>query len=45
MKQLQDIVLSMLDLVAVRESGTVGDALKIALRAKFLSLKPVEVIL
>ncbi|MEO6292006.1 MAG: LLM class flavin-dependent oxidoreductase [Burkholderiaceae bacterium] len=31
MKQLQDIALSMLDLVAVREGGTVGDALKIAL--------------
>jgi luciferase family oxidoreductase group 1 len=32
MKQLQDIALSMLDLVAVREGGTVADALKIALR-------------
>ena len=32
MKQLHDIALSMLDLVAVREGGTVGDALKIALR-------------
>lgn len=32
MKALQDIALSMLDLVAVREGGTVGDALKIALR-------------
>ena len=31
MKQLQDITLSMLDLVAVREGGTVADALKIAL--------------
>lgn len=31
MKQLQDIALSMLDLVAVREGGTVADALKIAL--------------
>ena len=32
MKSLQDIALSMLDLVAVREGGTVGDALAIALR-------------
>jgi luciferase family oxidoreductase group 1 len=32
MKQLHDITLSMLDLVAVRESSTVADALKIALR-------------
>ena len=32
MKPLHDIALSMLDLVAVREGGTVGDALKIALR-------------
>jgi luciferase family oxidoreductase group 1 len=32
MKQLQDISLSMLDLVAVREGGTVADALAIALR-------------
>ena len=32
MKNLQDISLSMLDLVAVREGGSVGDALKIALR-------------
>ncbi len=32
MKQLHDIALSMLDLVAVREGGTVADALKIALR-------------
>ena len=32
MKQLQDIALSMLDLVAVREGGTVADALAIALR-------------
>jgi len=31
MKQLHDIALSMLDLVAVREGGTVADALKIAL--------------
>jgi luciferase family oxidoreductase group 1 len=31
MKALQDISLSMLDLVAVREGGTVADALKIAL--------------
>ena len=31
MKPLHDIALSMLDLVAVREGGTVGDALKIAL--------------
>jgi luciferase family oxidoreductase group 1 len=31
MKALQDIALSMLDLVAVREGGTVADALKIAL--------------
>ncbi|MCW5652390.1 LLM class flavin-dependent oxidoreductase [Hydrogenophaga sp.] len=32
MKKLQDIRLSMLDLVAVREGGTVADALAIALR-------------
>ena len=32
MKQLTDIALSMLDLVAVREGGTVADALAIALR-------------
>ena len=32
MKTLQDIKLSMLDLVAVREGGTVADALRIALR-------------
>jgi len=32
MKSLQDIALSMLDLVAVREGGTVADALAIALR-------------
>ena len=32
MKSLHDIALSMLDLVAVREGGTVADALKIALR-------------
>lgn len=32
MKNLQDVKLSMLDLVAVREGGTVADALKIALR-------------
>jgi luciferase family oxidoreductase group 1 len=32
MVQLHDIALSMLDLVAVREGGTVADALKIALR-------------
>ena len=32
MKSLQDIALSMLDLVAVREGGTVADALSIALR-------------
>jgi luciferase family oxidoreductase group 1 len=32
MKALHDIALSMLDLVAVREGGTVGDALKIALQ-------------
>ncbi|MDR7095464.1 LLM class flavin-dependent oxidoreductase [Hydrogenophaga laconesensis] len=32
MKQLKDIRLSMLDLVAVREGGTVADALSIALR-------------
>jgi luciferase family oxidoreductase group 1 len=32
MKTLQDIKLSMLDLVAVREGGTVADALAIALR-------------
>ena len=32
MKPLHDIALSMLDLVAVREGGSVGDALKIALR-------------
>jgi luciferase family oxidoreductase group 1 len=32
MKALQDIALSMLDLVAVREGGTVADALGIALR-------------
>jgi luciferase family oxidoreductase group 1 len=32
MKPLHDIALSMLDLVAVREGGTVGDAIKIALR-------------
>jgi luciferase family oxidoreductase group 1 len=32
MKPLQDIALSMLDLVAVREGGTVADALAIALR-------------
>ena len=32
MKKLQDIALSMLDLVAVREGGTVADALAIALR-------------
>ena len=32
MKQLKDIQLSMLDLVAVREGGTVADALKVALR-------------
>ena len=32
MKGLQDISLSMLDLVAVREGGTVADALQIALR-------------
>jgi luciferase family oxidoreductase group 1 len=32
MKSLQDIKLSMLDLVAVREGGTVADALAIALR-------------
>ena len=31
MKQLHDVALSMLDLVAVREGGTVADALKIAL--------------
>jgi luciferase family oxidoreductase group 1 len=32
MKALKDIALSMLDLVAVREGGTVADALQIALR-------------
>jgi luciferase family oxidoreductase group 1 len=32
MKALKDIALSMLDLVAVREGGSVADALKIALR-------------
>ena len=32
MKKLQDIALSMLDLVAVREGSTVGAALQIALR-------------
>ena len=32
MKELKDIRLSMLDLVSVREGGTVGDALAIALR-------------
>jgi luciferase family oxidoreductase group 1 len=32
MKPLQDIALSMLDLVAVREGGTVADALKVALQ-------------
>jgi luciferase family oxidoreductase group 1 len=32
MKALQDIALSMLDLVAVREGGTVADALKISLQ-------------
>jgi len=32
MKKLQDIALSMLDLVAVREGGTVADALAISLR-------------
>ena len=32
MKALSDIALSMLDLVAVREGGTVADALKIALQ-------------
>ncbi|MDO9135733.1 LLM class flavin-dependent oxidoreductase [Hydrogenophaga sp.] len=32
MKTLQDIRLSMLDLVAVRQGGTVADALKVALR-------------
>lgn len=32
MKQLKDIRLSMLDLVAVREGGTVADALAVALR-------------
>jgi luciferase family oxidoreductase group 1 len=32
MKMLQDLALSMLDLVAVREGGTVADALAIALR-------------
>ena len=32
MKKLRDIALSMLDLVAVREGGSVADALKIALR-------------
>jgi len=32
MKALSDIALSMLDLVAVREGGTVADALKVALR-------------
>jgi luciferase family oxidoreductase group 1 len=32
MKTLKDTQLSMLDLVAVREGGTVGDALKIAVR-------------
>jgi luciferase family oxidoreductase group 1 len=32
MKKLQDIALSMLDLVAVREGGSVADALRIALR-------------
>jgi len=32
MKNLNDIRLSMLDLVAVREGGTVGDALNVALR-------------
>jgi luciferase family oxidoreductase group 1 len=32
MKTLQDIRLSMLDMVAVREGGTVADALKVALR-------------
>jgi luciferase family oxidoreductase group 1 len=32
MKKLQDIALSMLDLVAVREGGSVADALAIALR-------------
>ena len=32
MKSLSDIRLSMLDLVAVREGGTVADALAIALR-------------
>ena len=32
MNPLQNVKLSMLDLVAVREGGTVADALKIALR-------------
>jgi len=32
MKALQNIPLSMLDLVAVREGGTVADALAISLR-------------
>ncbi|MEK9804645.1 MAG: LLM class flavin-dependent oxidoreductase, partial [Curvibacter sp.] len=32
MTSLQDLSLSMLDLVAVREGGTVADALRIALR-------------
>ena len=32
MKSLQDIALSMLDLVSVREGGTVADALAVALR-------------
>ena len=32
MNELQNVKLSMLDLVAVREGGTVGDALQIALR-------------
>ncbi len=43
MKPLHDIALSMLDLVAVREGGTVADALKIALQtaqhAESLSFK------
>ena len=32
MNPLQNVKLSMLDLVAVREGGTVADALRIALR-------------
>ena len=31
MKHLKDIQLSMLDLVAIREGGTVGEALRISL--------------